>query len=409
MLVKSLQKQCKQNAKDTHLICLQDTTEYNYQHHHKRLKDGTLGVVGNNRDQGFFAHVMICFDAQSTFPIGISDCKQWSREPVRKNKYERKFPNLPIEEKESFRWLESADITKMLLYEAKHLTFISDRESDIYQIWSRIPDHRTDLIIRARSDRKLYNSSSTIFQTIEQQTVAGSYFIELKEDKRKNRSKRMVKLNVKFTQVLINKPKLVRYRKTNDPDYISLYVVEAKEDNSTIKKGESPVHWILLTTHQITDYNQARQIIQWYSFRWQIEQFFRITKKQGLNSESSQMETGEALMKLILIGFPVALKILQLCLARDGIYNDNLEKYFKEEEIDVLKGLNTKLQGKTAKQQNPFTEKTLSWSAWIIARLGGYSGYKSQSQAGPITFIWGLDKFNQIVQGFKLARDVYKE
>ena len=409
-MIGSLQEQCKKNADGVHIICLQDTSEYNYQHHYNRLRNGSLGIVGNDIDHGFFAHVMLCFDARSTLPVGISFCKLWGRDPERLDKYERKYKSLPIEEKESFRWLEAAKQTKELLHTAEQLTFISDRESDIYQLWSRIPDIKSNLIIRGRSDRSLYDKPSTVFKTIKEQAVVGSYTIELKEDKRKNRTRRTAKLNVKYTNVLIKKSYEPKSRKTNDPDYISLYVIESKEDESTIKTGEAAVHWILYTTHQINNYEQAKEIIQWYSFRWQIEQFFRITKKQGLDAESSQLETGEALMKLILMSFAVAMKILQLCLARDGTYNDMVEKYFDSEELIVLKVLNNNLQGNTIKQQNPFPEKTLSWAAWIIARLGGYSGYKSQSPPGPITYKWGLDKFNQLVEGFYLAKkDVYKE
>ena len=409
-MIASLQEQCKTNADGVHIICLQDTSEYNYQRHFNRLRKESLGIVGNNIDHGFFAHVMLCFDAISTLPLGMSFCKLWDRNPNRLDKYERKYKKLPIEEKESFRWLEAAKETKELLNSADQLTFISDRESDIYQLWSRIPDTRTNLIIRARSDRSLYDKFSTVFETIKEQAVVGSYTIELKEDKRKNRTRRTAKLNVKYTNVFIKKSYEPKSRKTNDPDYINLYVVEAKEDESTIKAGESAVHWILYTTHRIDNYESARQIIRWYSFRWQIEQFFRITKKQGLDAESSQLETGEALMKLILMSFAVAMKILQLCLAREGTYNDRVEKYFDSAETIVLKVLNNNLQGNTIKQQNPFPEKTLSWASWIIARLGGYSGYKSQSPPGPITYKWGLDKFNQLVEGFYLAKkDVYKE
>ena len=189
-----------------------------------------------------------------------------------------------------------------------------------------------------------------------------------------------------------------------------MYVVEAKEDLSTIKNGESPVHWILFTTYNIGDFTQARQIIKWYSFRWQIEQFFRITKKQGIDLESSQLETGEGLKKLALLGFATALKILQLSLAKDGKQNDKVTKYFSKDQIIVLGLLNEQLQGNTQKQQNPFYKNSLSWASWIIARLGGYSGYKSQSPPGPITFKRGLDKFYYLTTGFYLAkRDVYKE
>lgn len=409
MLQESLQEQCRQNSEGLSLICLQDTTEYNYHHHCNRLQDGTLGLVGNDSDRGFFAHTMLCFSEQSGLPIGIPWVYFWSRDDKREKKDQRKYKDLPIEQKESYRWIQAAQQTKQLLAASRHITFISDRESDIYQLWSRVPDGKTDLIIRAREDRALHDKPTTVFKLLEHKQVMGDYTIDLKQDKRKNRTRRKARLNIKYSEIQISKPSSVRGDNKSDRDYINLYVVEAKEDCSTVKKGESPVHWVLFTTHKVNSPEQARQVIKWYSFRWQVEQFFRITKKQGLDLEDSQLETGEGLKKLALLGFAAALKILQLSLARDGTKNDVVTRYFTKEEIMVLMLLNEQLQGKTKKQQNPFNQQTLSWASWIIARLGGYSGYKSQSPPGPITYKWGLDKFNMLSEGFYLSRDVYKE
>ena len=72
-MIASLQEQCKTNADGVHIICLQDTSEYNYQRHFNRLRKESLGIVGNNIDHGFFAHVMLCFDTKFVYnePIYI--------------------------------------------------------------------------------------------------------------------------------------------------------------------------------------------------------------------------------------------------------------------------------------------------------------------------------------------------
>ena len=409
ILMESLQKQCEKNSEGAHLICLQDTTEYNFQHHIDRLEEGTLGIVGNNRDVGFFCHLMLCFDAENCLPMGIPYTRLWSRDPGKKDKNQRGYKNLPIEEKESYRWIEAAEKTKESLSLSNHITFISDRESDIYQLWARVPDSKTDLIIRARKDRKLYNKAMTALKMLDGQQVSGEYIINLKADKRNDRSKRKAKLQVKYSQIEIKKPHSVKGDANKDQEFVRLFVVEAKEDKSTTPEGELPIHWLLFTTHTIENYDQARQIIRWYSFRWQIEQFFRITKRQGLDFESSQLETGDGLKKLSLLSFAAALKILQLTLARDGIYNATTSKFFTKQEIIILNILNTELEGETKKQQNPFKKNTLAWASWVIARLGSWSGYKSQAPPGPITFKRGYDEFRLIIKGFNLARNVYKE
>lgn len=408
-LIEGLQQQCKSNCEGLHIIGIQDTTEYNYKHHSKRLKSETIGVVGNNKDFGYFAHLMVTFDQATCLPQGISYCQLWSRDPKRKQGREKIYKKLPIEEKESYRWIEAAEQTKSLLKSAKHITLISDRESDIYQFWDRVPDDKTDLIIRARGDRPLFDQPSTIIELLDRQSTAGSYTIDVKGDLRTNRSKRKALLNVRYAEASVKRSKVLT-REHARQDYVSLIVVEVKEDPSSCKVGETPIHWLLLTSHAVNDFEQACRIIDWYSFRWQIEQFFRLTKSQGLDLESSQLETGEGLRKLGILGFASALKILQMTLARDGIVNDNVKKYFSKQEIVLITLLNDKLKGTTLKQQNPHPPNTLAWAAWVIARLGGYSGYKSQSPPGPLTYTWGLEKFNLIKEGYYiLDKDVYKE
>jgi hypothetical protein len=409
MLMESLEQQCETNSKGAQLICLQDTTEYNFQHHIDRLDEGTLGLVGNNKDVGFFCHLMLCFYADNCLPVGIPYTRLWSRIPGRKGKDQRGYKKLAIEEKESYRWIEAAQKTKESLSLSKHITFISDRESDIYQLWSRIPDIKTDLIIRARGDRKLQDETMTVLKVLDTQQVSGEYFIDIKSDKRKGRSGHKAKLKVKYSQVEIKKPYSVKGDDNIDQEFVRIFVVEAKEDKCTIPKGERPIHWLLFTTHSVENYDQARQIIKWYSFRWQIEQFFRITKKQGLDFESSQLETGDGLKKLALLGFAAALKILQLSLARDGDNNALISKFFTKQETIILNVLNSELEGETNKQQNPFKKNTLAWASWIIARLGSWSGYNSQGPPGPITYKRGYDEFRSIMKGFYLAKDVYKE
>ena len=224
-----------------------------------------------------------------------------------------------------------------------------------------------------------------------------------------DRSNRKALLNIRYAEVRIKKPVLLKTDSSLE-DHLTLTVVEAKEDPSSFRSNDTPVHWILFTTYAIDNFEQACRIIDWYTFRWQIEQFFRITKSKGIDLENSQLETGEGLKKLALLGFATSLRILQLTLARDGIVNDNVKKYFNLQEITVLNLINDQLKGTTKKQQNPFRSGTLAWAAWVISRLGGYSGYSSQSPPGPMTFIWGLNKFNQIKIGyFLLQKDVYKE
>jgi hypothetical protein len=163
----------------------------------------------------------------------------------------------------------------------------------------------------------------------------------------------------------------------------------------------------MVTTHQIETLEDALQLINWYCQRWNIEQLFRTLKKQGLEIESSQLESGEGLTKLAVIATRAAVQTMQLTLARESKAERRpISDVFRPEEIVVLKTLQPRLEGKTEKQKNPYSEESLSSGAWIIARLGGWKGYASEREPGPITMLRGQIEFPSLCRGWFLAKDV---
>jgi hypothetical protein len=77
---------------------------------------------------------------------------------------------------------------------------------------------------------------------------------------------------------------------------VRLRLVEVREVDPP--EGVEPLHWRLLTTHEVADADKAWQIVGWYQARWIIEQLFRVTKSQGLQLEDSQLASADRLVKL---------------------------------------------------------------------------------------------------------------
>jgi hypothetical protein len=144
-----------------------------------------LGKVGGGENVGFFLHPMMVIDANDQTCLGLSAIKTWVRDDSDKSKYKSK----PIEDKESYRWVEVANQSKIVLSSARQITVIADRESDIYEEWYRVPDEKTHLIIRACYDRNLTNQQS-LFDYIGQQQPAQTYEFEVKARPKKNNTKR---------------------------------------------------------------------------------------------------------------------------------------------------------------------------------------------------------------------------
>jgi hypothetical protein len=381
-------------AKGRHVLAIQDTSEINYQAQCGRKRG--LGKVGNGTDVGLFVHPVLAVDAQSHECLGLVDAQVWRRTKKKAANYKC----LPIEKKESYRWVKGGNQAKEVLAEAAMVTVIDDREGDIYEKWARLPDARTQLLTRASRDRSVAGGGR-LFPTMAGLPEAYRFVLELPARPGK-RNARVAHMSVRFGRIGICRPKACSDR--NAPPEITLFVIDVRELDPP--RGDA-VHWRLLTTHPVESVEQALAVIGWYRLRWNIEQLFRTLKRQGLRIEQSVVEDGEALEKLVVIALIVATMTMQLVLALAN--NDDAtsaSRVFDPEQIGVLHALQKKLQGRTPKQRNHRAPDSLAWAAWTIARLGGWTGYRSDKSTGPITMRDGLERFNAIANGYYLAKDV---
>jgi hypothetical protein len=399
-LVRSLSDHCVALLEGRHILAISDTSEINLQSHIGRLKSLGVGVVGNNTDIGFYIHPTLVLDAENGFPLGISTVKLWTRDINHQDKHERNYQVLPIEKKESYKWLSSAEETQKCLTvgNAKIVTHIADRESDMYEEFATVPNQDNHVLVRARIDRRLLGNSQSLYTYLNQQPSEGTYTVDVPADARTGRTAREALLIVRRAMVKIQRPD-----KLNGQDYpasVTLYAVEAVEVNPPL--GQQPIHWRLLTTHQVVCLEQALQVIRWYTWRWRIEQLFATLKTAGLNLEATQLESIAAIQRLTVLALSVAVRILQLICGRD---NPDLpvSVAFSVEQQQCLSILAPTVEGKTQLQKNPYPPDSLAWATWIIARIGGWSGYKSQKPPGITTLVRGLEQFESTFFGWKLA------
>lgn len=391
-------RKCAENIDVEHVLCLQDTTEFNLGHIANKIgkADPDIGPTTNKKVAGLFCHPVLVCDPSGETVYGLSSASIYNRTWGQKDKYERDFKNLPIEEKESYRWIESARNTRMRIAKEVRLTIIGDRESDIYDEFVEVADDTTDLLVRSRVDRKLENESGKLHAELGKQSSAGLIKVELAGNK--SRDKRTAKIEVRYCKVEITAPR--RYK--GPTKSLSLYAVEAKEVTTGMRAGQQPIIWRLLTTHKIESFEQARQCIEWYKQRWLIEELFRVIKTKGFQIESTQLGNGAAIKKLIAFTLEAALQVMRLKLALDKKQEAKAGLIFSEKQMKLLALLLKKVEGKTAKQKNPYQKDTIAWAAWIIARLGSWTGYKSHGPPGYITMKNGYDTFHAQYEIFEI-------
>lgn len=413
MLEELIQEVCQDicDLKLPHALVIQDTTEVNFYAHSGRLlvSDPDIGpLTAKDKSAGFFLHPGLVVDPDARVPLGISSITIWNRRFGGPDKYERKYQARSIDEKESIRWINTGQNAAKQLQHVDMLTIIGDREADIYDEFWRLPDARTQLLIRSSENRKLFNEDKLLFDYLKDLPPCGCVLVPVEHNpKRKSRVARMC---VCYGKVQIAAPGTKGPKDEKRPPFVELSAVYVCELPDSVPPGEEPIVWRLLTTHAVPDMETAILIIEWYKLRWLIEELFRVLKSKGLQLEEAQLEHGAALKKLTVLALQTAQQALLLKQVRNGQSDLPAQTLYNEEKLVFINHLNEQLQGKTIVQQNPHPKSSIAHVAWVIARLGGWKGYsKSEDPPGVITMIRGLIAFNQQFEGWRRAMQFLKQ
>jgi len=382
-MIRNLSANCRAACNGQFVVCIQDTTEVNLSSQVNRIKkDGNIGTTNakNEKGLGFMLHPCLVLDAVKGIPYGYADIKVWNRPLEFKSKHERNYNTLPIAEKESHKWIEVSKNTKAALGDVvEGMVIVQDREGDIYEQFAVIPDQGTDLLIRARTNRTLKDKTK-LFSCLSEHPAEGFY--EVKVEGKKNRKKRVAKIGIRFKEVEIVKTETSSKGITPS---VKIWLVEAKE---TGYEGNDKICWRLLTTVPVQNTEIAKMCIEWYSWRWTIEEVFKILKKEGYNIEASELEYASSVRKMCLMIMEVIIKLFLMRLAYEEPELElSADSCFTAQQQEFLEYQISRLEGKTEKQKNPYKTKDLKRYVWAIARMGGWKGYEYKRHPG-ITTLW---------------------
>jgi len=388
------------NAADKRLLCIQDTSEANFSAHSGALsiQDPDIGPLTKSTQAGFFMHASLCLDLTDGFPLGLSELLLYNRSWGQPDKHQRQYQQLALEQKESYRWLACAQRSKEKLAQAAYVLFVCDREADIYELFHRLPDEKSDVVVRLTHDRLLYQGTDQTRKMSQLLAQCPAETVSLQVRKSGQRQARQAELEVKYTCLQVASPKNGVGAKTS----AAVCVMEAVEKPSRVPKGEEPIYWRLVTSIGVETLAQAVQCLYYYSLRWRVEELFALVKSQGMHLEESRLASGKALKVTAALALQGALQIMQFKEGRER-EDKAASLAFSQQEQFFLTLLCKKLEGKTQKQQNPYSEGTLAYVAWVIGRLGGWKGLNSQGKAGIKTMAWGVETFYQLYQGYLLA------
>jgi len=390
ILAPHLQSTWKRMAPEQVVLAVQDTTFLNYSTH---PATENLGPIRNKKDHciGLVLHDTMAFNLEGT-PLGLLDAQGWARDPKALGK-KRLRAALPVEQKESNKWLKSFHAA----WEAqKHcpqtvVVSVGDREADVYELFhlALSEPKAPKLLVRAEQDRLLADGQGHLWEYVSTQPVSGIQ--ELHIPKRAKRPAREAKLEIRFAKVTLKLPKTKKHlAKTSGlPEELTVWAIRAEEIECP--KGIEPLQWLLITTLAVDTFEDAVEKLNWYALRYWVEVYHR-TLKSGCKIEQRQLGNADRIESCLAIDMVVAWRIFYLTKLGRETPEVPCTVFFEEAEWKALVAYKT---------QNPIPPEkppSLREAIHMVASLGGFLGRKSDGEPGTQTLWLGLQRLDDLTE-----------
>ena len=386
-------------ASDGLIFVLHDTTEFTYQ----REASEAIGItksINSGRDKagrlrshtvcGILMHSSLAL-TNDGLPLGLTAVKFWTRKKFKGTAALKKKINptrVPIEKKESIRWLDNLRQSTELLDDPGRCVHIGDRESDIYELFCTAQEIGTHFLIRACVDRLAGDGDHTIADELKEVAVKGLHRIEVRDNKG-DLGEAVLEIRYREIRVLPPIGKQRRY------PALTLTVIHAEERGTPKNRKKSD--WKLITDLPVQSRRDALEKLRWYALRWKIEVFHKILKS-GCKAEESKLRTAQRLANLIAVFCILSWRIFWMTMLNRSAPDALPTLALAEAEIGLLDHL---VRDRTIPRR-----KTLAHYLTKIARLGGYLARGNDPPPGN-TVLWrGLSRLTDIRLGTMVGVEI---
>ena len=371
------------------VLAVQDTTSLNYTAHPATAGLGPIGSTPQG-PQGLHLHSTLAVTAQGT-PLGFVHVQCWARDPADFGKKAKRH-RVPIEAKESFKWLQSYRAVAALQARCPETTLVSvgDREADLYELFAEAlgQSHGPHVLVRAEHNRRLAHEQQRLWETMHARPVDGIHVVHVPRQGR--RVARTAHLRVRTSAVHLLAPT------GHHGPALPVWAVFAREEDAPA--GTTPLEWMLLTTVPTTSLAQALERLTWYTRRWGIEVLHR-TLKSGCRIERRQLGQADRIEACLAIDLVVAWRIYYLNKLGREVPQAPCTVYFDDAEWKALMAFTT--NDRAAPAQPP----TLRDAVRRVASLGGFLGRASDGEPGTQTLWLGLQRLDDIVTMWRVMTD----
>ena len=388
-------------AADGLRLVLHDTTEFTYQ----RESSEAIGItksINSGRDKagrlrahtvcGILMHASLAITIEG-LPLGLAAVKFWTRKKFKGTAALKKKINptrVPIEKKESVRWLDNIKRSTALLGAPARCVHIGDRESDIYELFCVAAELGTHFLVRTCVDRLAGDGAHTIADEMNAVAVKGLHRIELRDS---NGDPDHATLEIRYRTIRVLPP----IGKQNRYPALTLTVIHAEERETPSNRKK--IEWRLITDLPVRSRKDAIEKLEWYALRWKIEVFHKILKS-GCKAEDSKLRTAQRLANLIAVLCIVSWRIFWMTMLNRSAPDAPPSLALTTAEISLL---DRAIKGSDQKR---LRRKTLSHYLTKIARLGGYLARTNDPPPGNIVMWRGLSRLTDMEFGAILGAEI---
>jgi Transposase DNA-binding len=383
-------------ALDGMILVLQDTTEFSF----KRERPEDIGFTKSIRTRkdrrrsvhsvcGILMHASLAVTTDG-LPLGVAAIKFWSRKKfkgARSLKTKINPTRVPIEQKESVRWLQNLEQSTALLAAPERCVHVGDRESDIFELYCKARELGTHFVVRTCVDRLAGDGKHTIADEMEDVAIKGLHRIETRDEHGDVCS---ATLELKYRRIHVLPP-IGKQKQYPDLDLVVIHAVERGAP-----KGRKPIEWKLITDLPVRSCSDAIEKLDWYAMRWKIEVFHKILKS-GCKAEESKLRTADRLANLISVFCILSWRVFWLTMLNRTMPDAPPQMALTDGEIHVL----DQLVPDTAAIRR--RRKTLTHYLTKLARLGGYLARASDPPPGNIVMWRGLSRLTDIQIGVDIG------
>ncbi|QEG02811.1 Transposase for transposon Tn5 [Stieleria maiorica] len=385
----------KRLAEQEVVILAHDTTELDLTKPNTQV-EGAGPLDGSSR-YGELLHPLMAFTPTGT-PLGTVAAELWTREEGPSKADDRK--KVPIEEKESLRWLENHREAQLIASEhpETQVVCVADSEADIFEVIECNSDSPKNFwwIIRSCYDSSIVDQHGRPSGNLHEKLAASkvrytkaitilSHQPKLACDKRARnqpREARQCELEVRATTLTLKNP----YRPDRHLRPTKVNAIWAHEIDPP--EGDTPISWLLLTNMPISNKEEIELVLSYYCIRWLIEVFFR-TLKSGTRIEAKRFEKIERFERCLAVSMILAWRTFYSVRIGRECPDVSCEAVFVADEWQPVYKIVT---GEDPPKKPP----TLKEIVRMIARLGGYIDRPRHDEPGTDTVMRGMERLYDI-------------